>query len=938
MRNITPERWRQIDTIVQAALERPPTDRPTFVAEACGSDASLREEVESLLARDTARAFLEPPRPGTDDVAKRLAAGLAGRYDVDRLLGRGGMAAVYLARDIRQRRAVAIKVLHPELSAILGSERFLREIELTASLQHPHILPLFDSGTADGLLYYAMPFVAGESLRARLARELQLPVADAVRIAKEAAGALEYAHRHGVVHRDIKPENILLAEDGSALVADFGIALAVRQAGGDRLTQTGLSLGTPQYMAPEQATGERTVDARADVYALGAVLYEMLAGAPPFTGPTAQAIIVKALAEAPTPLTELRRTVPPQIAAAAHTALEKLPADRFPTAAAFASALDGAAPLGTGAAVRLTGPTSVSRRTTRLSAIATAAALLLTAALGFLAGRRNAVRTARGPVRFTIEPDSTAPRLGALAISPDGQTVVYAGEGSDGGRLYSRRLDELVSRPVPGTENGDFPFFSPDGAWLGFFSNGAIRKLRLAGGAPVVVLATNATGGASWGGSGIVFAGGRQRSGLSRVPAEGGRESRVQVADTSFSILNPHLLPGETAALVTITRDFNGGRVAVLDLTSGKLTDLGPGAGPRYVAGSILYVGPNGELFRRRFDLKSRRPVGTAEQIASGLDAVTVSLSVSTVSFDASPTGALAFRVGPAESSEGNLRLVVTDRGGQVERAIAARVPWAPRLSPSGSRVAYGAFAPGRDSSDVWVTDLRTGATQRVTTDGRDNNDPQWSPDEREIAYSTDVPGGKDIIVQPLDGRPAHRFERPEPQWPSDWTSDGAAVVFTDVKAGGYDIWMQPIANGPARSLVATPAQETAARVSRDGRWIAYQSDETGRYEVYVQSFSLGGQKTLVSTSGGVNPVWSWDGRLYYWKADQLIEARVEAGAQGGPLEVRERRRMFRAPYFDNVHAMYDVTRDGNRFVMVTGGARTGRIVVALDVLRTDQP
>src|SRR5512138_447859 len=271
------------------------------------------------------------------DVA-RLASALSDRYRIERELGAGGMATVYLAEDVRHRRKVALKLLHPELSAVLGPERFLKEIELTASLQHPHILPLFDSGSAGGQLYYVMPFVEGETLRSRLERERQLPIAETVRIASEVADALQYAHGRGVVHRDIKPENILL-QGGHALVADFGIALAVQQAGGQRMTQTGLSLGTPQYMSPEQAMGEKTIDARTDVYALGAVTYEMLTGEPPFTGPTVQAIVARVLTTAPAPLSELRNTVPTHIEHAVLTALAKLPADRFATAAEFSASL-----------------------------------------------------------------------------------------------------------------------------------------------------------------------------------------------------------------------------------------------------------------------------------------------------------------------------------------------------------------------------------------------------------------------------------------------------------------------------------------------------------------------------------------------------------------------------------------------------------------------
>src|SRR5688500_1051681 len=274
---------------------------------------------------------------------EHLASALADRYRVERELGAGGMAMVYLAEDVRHHRKVALKVLYPELSAVLGPERFLKEIELTASLQHPHILPLFDSGSADGQLFYVMPFVDGETLRGRLDRERQLPVADAVRLATEVADALSYAHGRGVVHRDIKPENVLL-QGGHALVADFGIALAVQQAGGQRMTQTGLSLGTPQYMSPEQAMGERSVDARSDLYALGAVTYEMLVGEPPFTVPSVQAIVARLVTEEPRPIGIQRKAVPGHVEGAVLRALEKLPADRFASAAEFAAALQNRSP------------------------------------------------------------------------------------------------------------------------------------------------------------------------------------------------------------------------------------------------------------------------------------------------------------------------------------------------------------------------------------------------------------------------------------------------------------------------------------------------------------------------------------------------------------------------------------------------------------------
>jgi serine/threonine protein kinase len=281
---------------------------------------------------------------------QELSQSLAGRYDIEREIGRGGMATVYLARDIRHNRRVAIKLLDPELGAVLGVERFLAEIQVTANLQHPNLLPLFDSGqTGDGggkgLLYYVMPYVEGESLRARIERERQLPVDEAVQIAVAVASALDYAHGHGVIHRDLKPENILM-QSGQPVIADFGIALAVSNAGGQRVTQTGLSLGTPQYMSPEQATGDRVIDGRADIYSLAAVTYEMLTGEPPHTGSTMQAVIARLLTEQPRSVRAMRPQVPEHVEAALERALEKLPADRWATAREFAEALQGRAPTG----------------------------------------------------------------------------------------------------------------------------------------------------------------------------------------------------------------------------------------------------------------------------------------------------------------------------------------------------------------------------------------------------------------------------------------------------------------------------------------------------------------------------------------------------------------------------------------------------------------
>ncbi len=421
----------------------------------------------------------------------QLASALADRYRIERELGSGGMATVHLAHDVRHDRKVALKVLKPELAAVIGAGRFLAEIRTTANLQHPHILPLHDSGEVAGTVFYVMPFIAGESLRDRLEREKQLPVAAAVRIATEVAGALQYAHTHGVIHRDIKPENILL-QDGHALVADFGIALAASTAG-SRMTETGMSLGTPHYMSPEQAMGERDLDARTDIYALGCVLYEMLTGQPPFTGPTAQAIVAKVITEKPTPLSKLRSSVGDDLESAILTALEKLPADRFDSVEAFAAAIGdepGAAPR---RAQRRRKHQTFPWRTLSFG-LAGVTALSIAAAAWAMASR---YRQSAGPVSYDAAlPDSALMSFGAaaesgygvpftaLSISPDGAFAVYTSSRGDSTSLWYRSLRDGAAHRIAGTEGGTVPRISPDGKQIAFLKLDQLMVVPIDGGTP----------------------------------------------------------------------------------------------------------------------------------------------------------------------------------------------------------------------------------------------------------------------------------------------------------------------------------------------------------------------------------------------------------------------------------------------------------------------
>jgi len=524
---MTPARWRAVDAILQAALASEPARREAVVAVACGADLALRHEVESLLAAhvDESDDFLERPAaevlgvPEVPPLHARLARALEGRYVIEREIARGGMATVHLARDVRHGRRVAIKVLRDEIAAAIGAERFLEEIRVTASLQHPHILPLFDSGVADGVLWYAMPFVEGETLRARLTREGPLPVADALRIAREIADALDHAHARGVVHRDIKPENVLL-QHGHALVADFGIALALEQAGVDRVTRTGVAIGTPQYMAPEQAAGERALDARVDVYALGAVLHEMLAGESPFAAAARRAAVRRLMYEPPAALATRRADVAPFLDVALRKALAAQPEDRFPSAAAFADALaaHGGELEGTTADGRTRGRTVPARAAfyaaVAMLGVGLAAGLLLN--LRPLLERRSdpvpAIKLPSGPITLPVVGASggdgdlllavfdrsgqqvqsiQAERPWTPRFSPDGRLVVYGafGQGRSTSDLWVTDLDAGVTKRLTNDDvDANDPQWNPKGTSVAYSASAPggkdVELIPLKGGYP----------------------------------------------------------------------------------------------------------------------------------------------------------------------------------------------------------------------------------------------------------------------------------------------------------------------------------------------------------------------------------------------------------------------------------------------------------------------
>ncbi len=852
----------------------------------------------------------------------RLGAALASRYTIERELGQGGMATVYLAHDVRHDRKVALKVLRPELAAVLGGERFLSEIKTTANLQHPHILPLHDSGEADGMVFYVMPYVEGESLRDRLTREKQLPVEEAVRLAREVLSALDYAHRKNVVHRDIKPENILLHE-GQALVADFGIALAVSTAGaGTRMTETGMSLGTPHYMAPEQAMGEREITPKADIYAVGCVLYEMLSAEPPFTGATAQAIVARVVTEEPRSLTLQRKTVPPNVEAAVLTALAKLPADRFATAAQFADALgktDYTLP-----ATRARPAVRAAPGGSPMVVRGLAAALVIAVAVGAWGWLRPHVLPPPPPVeRFvlTFPRNAEASDAGGspIAVSPDGSRIVYVG--LDSQRvvwLFSRGLDRVDPTVIPGTKAAVQPFFSPDGQWIGFVQDGKLRKVSVAGGAVVTICEAAGMAGASWGNGDLIVFSARGR--LNRVVSAGGQPAIVASPDSGQSIAFrwPEILPD--ARTVLFTRVTASGPVlAALSLVDGKVSLLDqPGMSPHYVeSGFLAFAQSDGTLFAAPFDARRVRFTGPPQPIAENVrlgGAFVTKLGISR-------TGSLAHLTGSALLRD----LVIVDRSGRVQALPVSPDRYRqPRFAPDGRRIAVGIDQAAAFSGDIWVYDLAARNLARLTFDSVSLY-PVWTPDGRHVSYTRNTSGSAGHfslfrIASDGSGVPETLLVRANNLWESEFTRDGRTLVFRESNPQtNRDIWfMRADSPQSAKPLLRTPFEEKQLAVSPDGRWLAYTSNETGADEVYVRHLAEGSARWKVSTAGGIAPRWNRNGReLFFTRGDSLYAVALPP-APGADFHSGPPRALFEVRYqTSTTNTLYDVAPDGNRFVFV---------------------
>jgi serine/threonine-protein kinase len=749
-----------------------------------------------------------------------------------------------------------------------------------------------------------------------LVREKQLPIADAVRIATDVASALDYAHRHGVIHRDIKPENVLL-HDGTALVADFGIALAVTQAGGSRMTETGMSLGTPHYMSPEQAMGEREITARSDVYALACVVYEMLTGEPPFTGSSAQAIAAKVLTEKPAPIRRMRERVSDAVEDAVLTALEKLPADRFSSAAEFAQALAGgrvdqsSTQRSTRAAAARRARATAWMRDPRT--IALLALLLGLAAIALIFARRRPARMDASATHFVLPRPTDLPagepfRPRAAALLPDGRGLVYATGTGDASALYLQRFSRTGPTLIVRTPYTDMLAVSPDGQWVSFISDDArIWKVPVSGGKPVLLATLTIWNWElpAWASDERIYVG-LGRPGLQSVPASGGTLTWVARPDSGrgeIGYLDIRQLLGNRLFLRVYTRE--GPRTAVMNQDGSRVLLTVPGAVVGFVEpGYLLYTDERG-LEVVGFDPERLRMRGSPALVAAGDSILSISVS-------ATGTAAIVQRTAQAQG-----RMAVwVDRKGHITPAGLRENLRYPRLSPDGSKLTFSS-----EDLQVWVADLSTGRRIRLAPEVPSNN-PIWFPDGRRIFYSgPGRPWGR-IDWRQADGSGGaqHFLETPFEIWPVDWSRDGKQLLAYG--SGGpnpaavNDIFVVDTA-GKRRMIIGGPGAQRNPRFSPDGRWIAYESLETGELNIYVQPWPALDRKWPISTAGGREPVWGPNGReLFYRNGGAVMVVDVGSGPEFHAGVPRE---LFRGRFWNESSGdyCYDISPDGRRFFMI---------------------
>jgi Tol biopolymer transport system component len=843
-----------------------------------------------------------------------------GPYEIQAAVGAGGMGEVYKARDTRLDRTVAIKVLpeyvasNPELK-----QRFEREAKTLASLSHPHICPVFDVGSQEAIDFLVMEHLEGETLEQRL-KKGALSLDQALRTAIEIANALAAAHRAGVVHRDLKPGNIMLTKGGAKLL-DFG--LAKRQPAGavagvslaatvsSPMTGQGTILGTPQYMAPEQVEGG-DADTRSDLFAFGAILYEMMTGRRAFEGKSTASVMAAILEREPAAISTIQPLVPLALDRMVTRCLAKAPDSRWQSAADLEDELRWIA-AGGGKAV---GPPERRGRSARLTWTLLAMGGLTIVALSVPAVIHLREQPASRPeVRFELTTPATRQPL-HFAISPDGEHLVFVASGDGAQRLWHRPLAAVTARPLGGTEGAEYPFWSPDSRAVGFFASGQLKRIDLAGGPPQnVTAAPNGRGGA-WNRDGTILFAPTNASALVRVDVSGGEPHAVTALDPPRygSHRWPQFLPDGRRFLFFAQGNPEGQGIYLGSLDGTRATRLTPAdaAGAYAEPGALVFMQQNA-LVVRRFDVASGRLTGDPVTLA---DRVSYDAGFNLAGFSVSAAGRLAYLAGGLEQRQ----LTWFDRTGKtigVAGEPDANDLVSPALSPDGRRIAVTRIVQG--NQDVWVIDALRGGATRLTFDPAFDAFAAWSPDGKRIAFESNRRGIYDLFTKSSTGTGDEELllASPSPKLPSDWSLDGQFVLYQhgDPK-NGWDLAAMPMM-GERKPIVvvSAPFEERGGQFSPDGKWVAYQSNESGRFEIYVQPFPGPGDKWRVSIAGGTDTRWRADGQeLFFLAPDgKLMAASVRASGttfDAGPPAALFQTRMVVGGNA-NLAPQYAVSRDG---------------------------
>jgi eukaryotic-like serine/threonine-protein kinase len=945
-------RWRRANALFAAAAGVDHGRQEQVLEDLCPDDADLRAEVRELLQAHVARGFVdeladrlaEPRRIAADPLADSsvhvslIPGTRIGPYEVTAQIGAGGMGEVYRATDTKLKRQVAIKVLpttlttHPDRLVRFQREAFQREAEVLASLNHPNIAHVYGPEEADGVQALVMELVEGPTLADRIVRG-PLPVDEAFPIARQIAEALEAAHEQAIIHRDLKPANIKIKPDGTVKVLDFGLAKlveppAVRADASQSPTITtpavtiqGVILGTAAYMSPEQVKG-KPLDTRADIWAFGCVLYEMLTGKRAFQGEKASDTLAMVLKSDPS-WSAVPSDLPPSIHRLLRRCLEKDLKLRLRDAGtAFLEIHEAQTAPAAGTIGPAVTPVSIGWR----RSLPALGALFG----GIIAGLAvwSFVQTAPPlPTRIAVTaPAGVSFRTEGIAVSPDGRTIVFGAESDGRTQLYRRTLDQLEAVPIPGTEDGQAPFFSPDGVWIGFFTQRALKKVSSDGGSLVTLCTIPAQRrGATWRRDDTIIFAYEGSNGLWSVPAAGGGPVPIGPAasDKKTGSYWPDALPDGDTALVTVwSGSLSNAQIAVHSLETGERQILLAGTFPRYApTGHIVYWRQN-SIWAVPFDAARQRLTGSAEPVIENVEANAGGLALFAVARD----GSLAYR--PSTSNaQARRTLVWVDRQGREEPITApVRAYVHLRISPDGTRIALDTLDQDRD---IWFWDFGRQTLTRVTSDPGRDRAPVWTPDGHRVLFSSERGGASNLFWQAADDTAsiARLTESPNEQLPVSVSPEGARLVFHETGENGNLMMLaldkEPASTRKVQALIRTPYTEINGEISPDGRWLAYESNHSGQFEVYVRPFpNVDGGLWQVSTRGGTQPLWARNGQEVFYRSPTgaVMSVRIARGpiwTASMPMQLLEGRYFVGGSGFART---YDVSPDGRRFLMIKEG------------------